>query len=185
MFLRLQSTLQSHKSHVAEEIRNSAGGDCEATAMWSMGVAPKGKLKITNNLQPLQHFILLRRLLYFHEDDSKVILQREQPQSECILAGVASPKSGLLGHPHFNIIVNECNLIPLFDTSNHISLTDLIRAEIVTLPTVESQGAGKGPVRPQSARKRNTRRLFHCSSVVTLYGIRRSSPALVLAEFKG
>ena len=123
--------MQSHKSHVAEEIRNSAGGDCEATAMWSMGVAPKGKLKITNNLQPLQHFILLRRLLYFHEDDSKVILQREQPQSECILAGVASPKSGLLGHPHFNIIVNECNLTPLFDTSNHISLTDLIRAEMV------------------------------------------------------
>ena len=51
--------LQSHKSRVAEEFRNSAGGDCEATAMWSMGVAPKGKLKITNNLQPLQHIYKL------------------------------------------------------------------------------------------------------------------------------
>ena len=33
------------------------------------------------------------------EDDSKVILQREQPQPEYILTGVTSPKSGLLGHP--------------------------------------------------------------------------------------
>ena len=37
--------LQSHWSRVADKIRNSAGGDCEATAMWSMGVAPKGKQK--------------------------------------------------------------------------------------------------------------------------------------------
>lgn len=43
----------------------------------------------------------------------------------------------LFSHPpdhsggYFNIIVNECKLTPLFDTSNHISLTDLIRAEMV------------------------------------------------------
>ena len=37
-----------------------------------MGWPQKGKLKIINNLQPLQHFIMLERLLYFHEGDPKV-----------------------------------------------------------------------------------------------------------------
>ena len=33
--------LQSHRSRAADETRSSVGGDCEATAMWSMGVAAR------------------------------------------------------------------------------------------------------------------------------------------------
>ena len=33
--------LQSHRSRAADETRSSVGGVCEATAMWSMGVAAR------------------------------------------------------------------------------------------------------------------------------------------------